>query len=177
MPTPSHCPTSSKISRAAGSPSCAAAVTSGPVMAEHLSAGTVEDGVRDRRVGRGELTRFADSTTLPDAYCSQQPAVAALAAASPRHHLHVAELPRHAVAAALQHAVEQDRAAEAGAEVDADRMRLDARGTEAPLCPEGGVRVVLHHDREAQPTTDRLAQRLVAPGQVGRRARSPGWRR
>ena len=117
----------------------------------------------------------------PTAYCSQQPRL-------PHSHRRPSgttcmcpnspatpNRPRCSVA------VDDHRAADAGAEVDADEVGLAATGAEPPLGPDGGVGVVLDDDRQPQPRADRVAQRLVAPGQVrreqhvgaARRRRSP----
>ena len=120
----------------------------------------------DRRVGGGQLAglaheRVAAGVLLPAA------AVAALAAATAGHDLHVAELARHAEPAALQRAVEQQRAADAGAEVDADEMRLAARRRRSATRPRGGVRVVLDDTGRPQPLLIGLAQRLVRQDRCG----------
>jgi hypothetical protein len=80
--------------------------------------------------------------------------------------LHVAELCADAEATAVEAAVQDDATADAGADGDDDQVRLAATGTELVLGPGRGVRVVLHHHRQAHPSGDRVAQRLVAPGQV-----------
>ncbi|CAM5741168.1 hypothetical protein SALBM311S_09447 [Streptomyces alboniger] len=79
----------------------------------------------------------------------------------------MAELPRDAVLAALDLAVLQDRAADAGAERDHDEVVLAAAGAEAPLGPGGGVGVVVDEDGDREAAGDAVTQGLVAPGQVG----------
>ena len=165
MPTPSQC--ADLLEQLAGR---RVAVPRGlgdqrPGDGRDVAAGALQHAVRDRRVGGRQLAGLADQDVargvlLPAA------AVAALAAPAVRHDLHVAVLPRDAEPAALQGAVDDHRAADAGAEVDAHQVRLAAAGAEPPLGPDRGVGVVLDHDRQPQPRADGLAQRLVAPGQV-----------
>src|SRR5690606_24217999 len=90
-----------------------------------------------------------------------------LAALALRDHLHVAELTGQAPPAALHPAVEDDRATDAGAEGDHEQPALAATGAEPVLGARGGVRVVVHDDGQAQPLGQAVADRLVAPGQVG----------
>ena len=60
------------------------------------------------------------------------------------------------------------RAADAGAEGDAEDVAVADARAEPALRERGGVRVVVDHDRHADPLHQRGAQRLVAPGQVRR---------
>ncbi len=80
----------------------------------------------------------------------------------------MAELTGDAELAALDLAVLQDGAADAGTERDHDEVVLAAAGTEAPLRPGGGVGVVVHEDRHGEPSREAVPKRFVAPGQVGR---------
>ncbi len=83
------------------------------------------------------------------------------------HHLHVAELAGQSVLAAVDVAVADDGAADAGAERDHDHVVLAAAGAEAPFGPGGGVGVVLDHDGEAEPGAERLLEGFAAPVEVG----------
>lgn len=79
----------------------------------------------------------------------------------------MAEFTGHAVLAALDGAVLQDRAADAGTERDHDEVVLAAAGTEAPLRPGGGVGVVVDHDRDREAAGEAVAQGFVPPVQMG----------
>lgn len=83
-----------------------------------------------------------------------------------RHDLHVAELTGHAVLAALDLAVLQDRAADPRTERDHDEVVLAAARAEAPLRPGRRVGVVVDHDGDDQAGGDGVAQGFVAPGEV-----------
>src|SRR5690606_10050707 len=79
--------------------------------AARVAVDAVEQMLRNRRTGRGELPcltaeRVAAGVLLPAA------PVAALAAVPSGHDRHVTELPRHAVLPALEDAVDHDRAAD-----------------------------------------------------------------
>src|SRR5690606_27183218 len=93
--------------------------------------------------------------------------VAALAAVTVGDHLHVAELPRDAEAAPQHLPVDEQSPANARAEGDHDQVALPSSRPEAPLGSGGGVGIVVDEDglRDALPQS--VAQRLVAPGQVG----------
>src|SRR4029079_3422641 len=79
--------------------------------------------------------------------------------------LDVADLGTHAVATAVELAVDDDAATDTGADGDADDEPLLAAGAEARLTPGGGVRVVLHDAGQPQPPLDLLPERAVAPAQ------------
>ncbi len=83
------------------------------------------------------------------------------------HDLHMAELAGDAVLAALDLAVLQDRATDAGAQRDHDEVVLAAAGAEAPLGPGSAVGVVVDQDGHGEPLGQAVAERFVAPGQVG----------
>ncbi len=126
----------------------------------------LDDPVGDRRVGGGQLARLPDQR-VAGAVLLPAAAVAARAAVSAGDDLHVAELAGDAELAALDLAVLQDGAADAGTEGDHDEVVLAAAGAEAPLRPGGRVGVVVHEDRYGEPAGEAVAQRFVAPGQVG----------
>jgi hypothetical protein len=126
----------------------------------------LDDLVRHRGVGGGQLAGLADQR-VARAVLLPAAAVAARAAVAAGDDLHVPELARHAELAALDLAVLQDRAADAGAEGDHDQVVLAAAPAEAPLRPGGGVRVVVHHHGDREAAGDAVAERFVAPGQVG----------
>ena len=165
IPWPSHWPTSASSSIAVCSPSTAAAVTPGPVI---LSGSP--PSISSRRYAIGELLRASSRASrtraLPEAYCSQQPAVAALAPVPTRHADHVAPLPRHPVGAAEQVAVDHQPAADAGAEGDADHHRRAPAGAEPVLRPGRRVRVVVDDQREVDAFVQSVLQRFLAPGEV-----------
>ena len=127
------------------SPSRASSVISGPVISPICPPTRSMMPYATGRLRRGQLTRLPDqgvarAVLLPAA------AVAAGAAVPAGHDLHMAELARDAVLAALDLAVLEDRAADAGTERDHDEVVLAAAGAEAPLAPGGGVGVVVDHD-------------------------------
>src|SRR5690606_10851256 len=95
------------------------------------------------------------------------PAVAALAGHAVLDDALVTELSGHARAAAVQPTVQDHRPADPRAEVDQDDVGLVLRGAEAPFGPAGGVRVVVHQHRQPSAPHEGVAQRLVAPGEVG----------
>src|SRR5690606_17876595 len=126
----------------------------------------LDDPVGDGRVGGGQLACLADQG-VAGAVLLPAAAVAAGAAVAARDDLHVAELAGHAVLAALDLSVLEDRAADAGAQGDHHEVVLAASCAEAPLGPGGGVGVVVDEDRDGETARETVAQRLVAPGQVG----------
>ena len=115
---------------------------------------------------RATSSRASRTSALPEAYCSQQPAVAALAAVAVRDDLHVPELAGHPVGAAEHPAVDHQRAADAGAERDAEDEAVPDAGTEPALRERRGVGVVVDHHGETDSGHQRVAQRLVAPVEV-----------
>ena len=124
------------------------------------------------------MARASRTRALPLAYCSQQPAVAALAAHAAGHDLHVPELACDAVPPALHLAVDDERPADARAERDDDDVRLTASSAEARLRPSCRVGVVVDGDRQgdALRRARRAAARCATTG-AARRRRSPGPRR
>lgn len=125
----------------------------------------LDDAVGDRGVGRGQFTGLADQG-VAGAVLLPAAAVAAGTAVPAGDDLHVAELAGHAVLAALDLAVLEDRAADAGAERDHDEVLLTAARAEAPLGPGRGVGVVVDHDGDGEACLEGVAERLVAPGEV-----------
>ncbi len=107
------------------SPSRASSVISGPVMSPMLPFDLLDDPVRDRGVGGGQLAGLAHQG-VAGAVLLPAAAVAARAAVAAGHDLHMAEFAGDAVLAALDLAVLQDRAADAGAERDHDEVVLAA---------------------------------------------------
>ena len=169
MPTPSQCPISPSSSRAVWSPSRAASVISGPVRLPGRPSDPLEQVARDRGVGVDQRPGLAHEgvaagVLLPAA------AVAALAAVPARDDLHVAELAGDAEAAALDLAVDEDAAADAGAEGHHHHVGLAARGAEPPLGPDRGVGVVVDEDRQRTAAS-------AAPPAAARRARTGAGRR
>jgi hypothetical protein len=80
----------------------------------------------------------------------------------------VAEFGGDAVRAADQFTAEDDAAADAGTHGEEHhRLGSVGRGAELELGPGRHVGVVLHHHRHRDMPDDLVAQRLVAPGQVG----------
>ncbi len=163
-PVPSHRPTSARISRAAGSPSCAACVTCSPRSspASPPQAGpagrVLATGLDD--LARGPGQHAGRGVLLPAA------PVAALAATPVRDELLVPELAGQAVPAPLQPAVGEDRTTDAGAEGEHDEVALAPARPEPVLGPGRGVGVVVDQHRPVEPPPEALLQRLVPPGQV-----------
>src|SRR5207237_6625943 len=100
-------------------------------------AGSVEVGPG---VGRGPGQAPPRAVLLPAA------PPAALALATVGDHLHVAELPRHAVGPAVDVAVDHQAAADAGPERDHGGVAHVPRGAEVRLGPHGGGGVVVDQD-------------------------------
>ena len=115
----------------------------------------------------GDLARLVQQRAPGDVLLPAA-VLAAAAASAALADLHVTELRPDPPAAAVEVAVEHDAAPDAGADGDHDQVGLAPAGAEAVLRPGRGVGVVLHHDRKPRPGGDRVAQGLVAPGQVGR---------
>jgi len=116
------------------------------------------------RVARVPHERIAAGVLLPAARAP------ALAGATARHDLHVAELPGHAVEAAMHVAVEHDRAPDAGAHRDQQRRLGAPDGAVGDLGSRRAVRVVVEHHRRAPPLLEPGPHALVAPRQVRREA-------
>ena len=149
-PTPSHEPTSAKAASATGSPGLGRRGDRRP--------GQVLDALVTDEPGEG----VAAAVLLPAA------GAAALARPPAGHDLVVAELPRHPVVAAQHRAVEDQRAADAGAEGDHDGALGVAHGAVGQLGAGGAVGVVVEHHRGAPPLRQAGAHALVLPGQVRR---------
>ena len=115
----------------------------------------------------GELTRLGDQGVAADVLL---PAAPVPAAAEPTvgDHPDVPGLARNAPAAAVQLAADKDGGPDPGPDRHQHHVAVAAGGTEPRLGPGRGVRVVLHHDRAAEPLLHSLLERLVAPGQVRR---------
>ena len=131
-PTPSQRPTSASSSIDSGSPSRAAWVICGPSSRVGVAVDELAQVVGHRRVGADQLAGVADQgvargVLLPAA------AVAALAPVAVGHDLHVAELAGHPVGAAVDPVVEDERAADAGAERRAEHEAVAAPGAEPAL--------------------------------------------
>ena len=150
-----------------GSPCWAACGHLGAAELRGVAPADLRQVVSHRRARDDQLTRLplegvAGGVLLPAA------AVAARAAVPVRHHLHVPELAGHAVGAAVDPAVHDDRAADAGAQRDAQDEAVAGAGAEPALAERGGVGVVVDHDRDGDPAGQAGPQRLVAPRQVRR---------
>ncbi len=80
--------------------------------------------------------------------------------------LHVAELARHAVGTPEHPAVQDQRAADPGAEVHAQHEPLAGPRAEPALAEGGRVGVVVDDHGQPDPVPDPGAKRLVTPGEV-----------
>ena len=94
--------------------------------------------------------------------------VAALAAAALGVDGGVPDLAGHVRGAVIEPAVEDDPAADAGADGEPDRVPAPLRGADPPLAQHGAVGVVVERRREPQAVVDDLAQRQVDPAEVRR---------
>ena len=70
------------------------------------------------------------------------------------------------VPAAQQFPIQDDAAADSGADGQDDDMGFTAGRAQPDLRPRGGVGVVSHDDRQPEPVAPRLTQMFVAPGKV-----------
>ena len=147
-PTPSQRPTSPNSSTAQGSPSRAAAVTTGPASASTSPPTRSSSADRDRRPGPRQLAGLA-AEHVARRVLLQAAAVAALAPAAVGHDDHVPELAGHAEAAALQRRRRARSRRRCRCRAYAHEVGLAAAGAEAPLGPGRGVGVVLDHHRQA----------------------------
>ncbi|MCO5546649.1 hypothetical protein L7F22_000083 [Adiantum nelumboides] len=122
---------------------------------------------RARHVAAREHLQRGGGQGGPAAVALPAAALAARAGPPVRDHPQVPQLRCDTVRTAEQLAVEQQGAADPGAQRDHQGHRGTRRGAVAPLGERGGVRVVLHDDRDpAEPVADPLGDRGVAPGQV-----------
>src|SRR5699024_2643158 len=78
----------------------------------------------------------------------------------------VRDLPGEAPASAHQLPVEDDGAAQPGADGHHEHVRGPGGRTEAVLGPTGGVRVVLDHDRQPGEALELLGERVLPPREV-----------
>ena len=117
---------------------------------------------------RGPLPRVAHQGAAAGVLL---PAATLAAAARPAvlDHLDVPDLGADPEAAAVELPVDDDPAADAGADRHAHDEPLVATGAEPRLAPGGGVGVVLDDDGQADPLLDLLAQRPVPPAEQVRR--------
>ncbi len=106
--------------------------------------------------------------TRPLAYCSQQPMLPHSHGRPSGTTCMCPNSPGDAELAAIGLTVDDECAADAGAEGDEHEVGLALRCAEAPLGPAAGVGVVVDHHRQSRTSRDRVAQRLVAPGEVRR---------
>ncbi len=86
------------------------------------------------------------------------------------HDAHVADLGGDAEATAEQLAAVHDATTDAGADRDEQQVVGVLAGTEAELAPRRSVGVVLDDDGQVDEGADALAERLLAPVDVGREA-------
>src|SRR4051794_2009546 len=104
---------------------------------------------------------------VPTAVLLPATPVAALACPAVRHHLHVAELTSHAVAAPHHLSVEYQCPADPGSEGQTEHVPVGPSSPEPEFRPGGRVRVVVDPDRHGQSMLESGLQRLATPGQVG----------
>ena len=161
-----------------GSPCRAASVTSGPVSCVGVAPADLRQVGAPPASAATTSSRASRTRALPGGVLLPAAAVAARAAVPVGHDLHVPELAGHAVGAAEDPAVDDDRAADAGAERDAQDEPVPGAGAEPALAERGGVGVVVDHDRDGDPARQRgpAAARRARPG-AARTSRSTGWRR
>ena len=88
--------------------------------------------------------------------------------ASARYDAQVADLGADPERAAVELAVEDQPAADAGADRDQQQVVDVVAGAVGELAPRGGVGVVLDHDREVEPGLELGLEVDVAPREVGR---------
>ena len=165
MPAPRNLAVSLTTSRASSSPSCAAWYTVCAVIFAQVAAHQRRQpalGARLERLDRAQRDVGARGVGLEAAV------VAALAAAALGVDGRVADLARHVRRAVVQLAVEDDPAADAGADRDADGVPRAARRADPPLAEHRAVGVVVERGGQAQPVVDDLPERQVHPAEVGR---------
>src|SRR5829696_4741778 len=81
---------------------------------------------------------------------------------------HVADLRREPVRAAEQLPVEDDAAADAGADADVQDVAVALRRPDPDLAPDGGGVVVLRERRNTERALDAIDERRLAPREVRR---------
>ena len=168
MPTPRRRPIAATTSRAAASPSWASSVTSAPVIRRPAASTAAERGVRARSCGHSQALaaeRGAGGERL------QAAAVRAVARARRPVGVddHVAELAGRADAPADEHAVDQDAAADAGAE----REHHGVAGTRAPR--RSGARRAARRWRRCRSRPAARAARRSGRGPARPRAAGGSW--
>ena len=131
-----------------------------------VSAGPVEQVARQQRAALGGGAGLADERRA-GAVGLEAAAVAAPAQDSAGHDPHVADLGGDPEGAAVQLAVEDDAAADAGADGDQEEVVDVLAGAEGELAPRRGVGVVLHHDRQVDARLQLGLEVEVAPREVG----------
>jgi len=80
----------------------------------------------------------------------------------------VADFARHIRGAVIQLAVNHEAAADPGTDREPDHVTRALCGAAPPFAKRRAVGVVVERDRQAHAMRDRIAQREVAPAQVGR---------
>ena len=148
-PTASHDERSSTAVSASRSPASAAAPTCAPDGSPGMPS-----------------SRAVCASAVPEQYRSQQPDLPHGHGPTADDHGEVAEFGRDAVPPAVQLAVDHQSGADAGAERDQDRHLHAGRRADPVLGEGGGVDVVLHGHRQAQPFGEPGRHRAVPPGQV-----------
>ena len=148
------------------SPARAASVTSGPVIASTSPPARSSRSAASSEPARA-AARASRTSAEPLAYISKQPRLPQPHRMPSGHHAHVPDLGAHAEGAAVERAVEDDAAADAGADGDQQEVVDVVAGAELELAPGRGVRVVLDDDGQAERRLEVGLQVEVAPGQVG----------
>ena len=125
------------------------------------------DRVARHQLDRRRRERRSAAVALP------APGLPARARPPVGHDLQVPQLGSHPERAPVQHAVQQQRGADAGAERHEHRGGRTGRRAEVPLGQRGRVRVVLDDDGQPDPGRDPVGHRSVPPRQVRREPHHP----
>ena len=152
---------------AAGSPSVAAWVITGPEMPSGTPLAQLQQPDGAARGAPGELAGLGDQG-VPAAVLLPAAPVPAPAQPPVGDYPDVPGLAGDPPPSAVELAADEDGRADTGAQRHQHHVAVPARGPEPGFGPGGGVRVVLHHDLAAETLLDPLLQRLVAPGEVRR---------
>ena len=133
-----------------------------------VAAGPVEQVARRAASRRAAAARASRTSAEPLAYCSKQPWLPQ-PQRMPSGTTRMWPISRaHPERAAVELAVEDDAAADAGADGDQQQVVDVVAGAELELAPRGGVGVVLDHDRQVDARLEVGLEVDVAPGEVGR---------
>ena len=154
-----------KQRNAAGSPSAAARVISGPAIPVRRPAAELQQARCGCGRPAGELARLGHERVAARVLLPAS-AIATPAHAAIGHDAVVARLAAHPPPAAIKLAANDDAAADPGADGEKDDVVLPAGRAKPGLGPDRRVGVVLHHDRNPKTILDGFLHRLVTPAKV-----------